>query len=140
VVRGILGIAQSLAGFSLASSSGNPRHSFETSIVFPANAFVVINELSRFSRRNLILARKSFLAKQTPLLYDLVMTERIAFTTDIVKDIENPGRFRWNIYENKKVRDRSFYSFATRREAQNDAERFVRKLNSIWPASREQSL
>jgi hypothetical protein len=85
----------------------------------------------------LIVIRKSLLAKQTPLAYDAVMIERPAFTTDVVKDIGNPNRFRWNIYENKKVRDKSFYSFATRREAQSDAERFVRKLNSIWPASKE---
>ena len=49
---------------------------------------------------------------------------------DVVKDIGNPNRFRWNIYENKRVRDKSFYSFATRREAQNDADKFVRKLDS----------
>ena len=65
------------------------------------------------------------------------MTQSPVFTTDVVKDIGNPNRFRWNIYEDKKVRDKSFYSFATRREAQSDAERFVGKLNSIWPASRE---
>lgn len=85
----------------------------------------------------MIVTRKSRLPKQTPLAYDAVMMERSAFTTEVVKDIGNPSRFRWNIYENKKVRDKSFYSFATRREAQNDAERFVRKLNSIWPASGE---
>jgi hypothetical protein len=65
------------------------------------------------------------------------MTQSPVFSTDVVKDIGNPNRFRWNIYEDKKVRDKSFYSFATRREAQSDAERFVGKLNSIWPASRE---
>jgi len=85
----------------------------------------------------LIVTRKSRLAKQTLLAYDAVVMERSAFTTKVVKDIGNPNRFRWNIYENKKVRDKSFYSFATRREAQSDAEQFVRKLNSIWPASRE---
>ena len=81
--------------------------------------------------------RKSILAKQTPLAYDAIMTQRSVFTSDVVKDVGNPNRFRWNIYENKKVRDKSFYSFATKREAQSDAERFVRKLDSIWPASRE---
>jgi hypothetical protein len=65
------------------------------------------------------------------------MTESSTFATDVVKDIGNPNRFRWNIYENMKVRDKSFYSFATRREAQNDADKFVRKLNSIWPATKE---
>ena len=59
------------------------------------------------------------------------MTDSAVFSTEVVKDIGNPNRFRWNIYENKKVRDKSFYSFATRREAQNDADKFVRKLDLI---------
>jgi hypothetical protein len=83
------------------------------------------------------MTRKSRLANQTLLAYDAAMTQSPVFSTDVVKDIGNPNRFRWNIYEDKKVRDKSFYSFATRREAQSDAERFVGKLNSIWPASRE---
>jgi hypothetical protein len=89
--------------------------------------------------------KKLRLAKQTPLAHNALMTESPVLTTDVVpvftidilKDIGNPNRFRWNIYENKKVRDKSFYSFATRREAQNDADKFVRKLNSIWPGSKE---
>jgi hypothetical protein len=85
----------------------------------------------------LIGARKYLLAKQTLLAYDVVMTDSAVFSTDVVKDIGNPNRFRWNIYENKRMRDKSFYSFATRREAQNDADKFVRKLDSIWPGSRE---
>jgi hypothetical protein len=52
----------------------------------------------------------------------MTMTESPLFMTDVVKDIGNPNRFRWNIYENRKVRDKSFYSFATKREAQSDAE------------------
>jgi hypothetical protein len=81
--------------------------------------------------------RKSRLAKQTPLAHNAIMKENSVFATDVVKDVGNPNRFRWNIYENKKVRDKSLYSFATRREAQSDAERFVRQLNSIWPVSTE---
>ena len=49
----------------------------------------------------------------------------------------DPNRFRWNIYDNEKVRDKSFYSFATKREAQTDADKFVQKLNAIWPAAKE---
>jgi hypothetical protein len=71
------------------------------------------------------------------LAHNAIMTQSPVFTTDVAKDIGNPNRFRWNVYENNKVRDKSFYSFATRGEAQNDADKFVRKLNSIWPASRE---
>jgi hypothetical protein len=85
----------------------------------------------------LIGTAKYLLAKQTLLEHDATMTESPVFMTDVVKDIGNPNRFRWNIYENKRVRDKSFYSFATRREAQNDADKFVRKLDSIWPGSKE---
>ncbi len=86
-----------------------------------------------------IATRKSLLAKQTPLGHNAIMTESPVFMTDVVKDIGNPNRFRWNIYENEKVRDKSLYSFATKREAQSDADKFVRKLNAIWPASKDRS-
>jgi hypothetical protein len=85
----------------------------------------------------LIGTEKYLLAKQTLLEHNATMTESPVFMTDVVKDIGNPNRFRWNIYENKRVRDKSFYSFATRREAQNDADKFVRKLDSIWPGAKE---
>ena len=85
----------------------------------------------------LIVKRKSRLAKQAILEHNATMTDSAIFSTDVVKDIGNPNRFRWNIYENQRVRDKSFYSFATKREAQNDADKFVRKLDSIWPGSKE---
>ena len=64
------------------------------------------------------------------------MTDSALFTTDVVKDIGNPNRYRWNIYDDKTIRDKSFYSFATKREAQTDADKFVEKLNAIWPAAK----
>ena len=66
------------------------------------------------------------------------MADHPIFTTDVVKDIGNPNRFRWNIYQNERVRDKTrFYSFATKREAQNDADKFLLKLNSVWPGLKE---
>ena len=62
---------------------------------------------------------------------------RVVFTINIVKDIGTPNRFRWNIYDDEKGRDKSFYSFATKREAQTDADKLVQKLNAIWPAAKE---
>lgn len=64
------------------------------------------------------------------------MTDSALFTTYVVKDIGNPNRYRWNIYDDKTIRDKSFYSFATKREAQTDADKFVEKLNAIWPAAK----
>ena len=82
-------------------------------------------------------AKEISLAKQPELVQNRMMMDSAIFTTDVVKDIGNPNRFRWNIYDKEKVRDKSFYSFATKREAQADADKFVEKLKAIWPASRE---
>jgi hypothetical protein len=72
------------------------------------------------------------LAMRTPQAHSAIMTQNLVFTSDVAKDIGNPRRFRWKIYENKKVRDKSFYSFATKLEAQNDADKFIEKLDAIW--------
>jgi len=85
----------------------------------------------------LSVKRKSMLAEPTQMAQDAKMTDSPLFMADVVKDRDNPNRFRWNIYENQRVRDKSFYSFATKREAQNDADKFVLKLNSVWPGSKE---
>jgi hypothetical protein len=38
----------------------------------------------------------------------------------------------WDIHQNGKSCDMSYHSFATKREAQADAQRFVYKLIIIW--------
>ncbi len=81
--------------------------------------------------------KEIFLAKHAAREHNMIMTYSAVFTIDVVKDIGNPNRLRWNIYDNEKVRDKSFYSFATKREAQTDADKFVQKLNAIWPAAKE---
>ena len=70
------------------------------------------------------------------MVHNTMMTDSAVFTTYVVKDIGNPNRYRWNIYDDKTIRDKSFYSFATKREAQTDADKFVEKLNAIWPAAK----
>ena len=60
------------------------------------------------------------------------MEEAHVFTIDIAQDARQLGRYRWSVSENMKVRDTSFYSFATRREAQADADKFVEKLKAVW--------
>ena len=69
-------------------------------------------------------------------MHNTMMTDSAVFTTYVVEDIGNPNRYRWNIYDDKTIRDKSFYSFATKREAQTDADKFVEKLNAIWPAAK----
>jgi hypothetical protein len=76
------------------------------------------------------------LAQQPGLAHNKIMTDSVVFTTYVVKDIGTPNRYRWNIYDDKTIRDKSFYSFATKREAQTDADKFVEKLNAIWPAAK----
>ena len=76
------------------------------------------------------------LAEEPELAHNRIMTDSAVFTTYVVKDTGNPNRYRWNIYDDKTIRDKSFYSFATKREAQTDADKFVEKLNAIWPAAK----
>jgi hypothetical protein len=60
------------------------------------------------------------------------MAQSHDFTTAVEPDFDRPGRFRWSVSEDRKVRDKSLFSFATRREAQADADKFVEKLNVTW--------
>jgi hypothetical protein len=60
------------------------------------------------------------------------MPEIHEFKIKIEPDVDRAGRYRWNISEGGKVRDKSLYSYATKREAQADADKFVEKLNATW--------
>ena len=66
------------------------------------------------------------------LPHKAMVEENRVFTIDVAQDARQRGRYRWSISEDMRVRDRSFYSFATRREAQDDADRFVEKLKAVW--------
>jgi hypothetical protein len=59
------------------------------------------------------------------------MEEAHVFTIDVAQDARQLGRDRWSVSENMKLRDTSFYSFATRREAQADADKFVEMLKAF---------
>jgi hypothetical protein len=58
------------------------------------------------------------------------MAEPRVFAIKIEPDVDRPGRFRWIVSEGMKIGDKSLYSFATRREAQADADGFVGKLKA----------
>jgi hypothetical protein len=60
------------------------------------------------------------------------MDDPLHFTIEVSADVNRFNRYRWTIVEAGKVRDRSVYNFATRREAQADAEKFVEKLIFTW--------
>jgi hypothetical protein len=75
------------------------------------------------------------LSPPTPLPHSAGMVWNPVFSTRVLEDIERPGRYRWKISEAGRVRDTSIYSYATKREAQADADKFVEKLNATWRAS-----
>jgi hypothetical protein len=58
-----------------------------------------------------------------------------AFTIKVEPDPARLWRYRWAVLEAGKQRDRSVYTFATRREAQADADKFVQKLKKTWQLS-----
>jgi len=60
------------------------------------------------------------------------MAEPPPYTILVTADPGRVGRFRWSIHEAGKEREKSKYSFATRRHAQTDAEAFVEKLIINW--------
>jgi hypothetical protein len=54
------------------------------------------------------------------------------FVVKIERDTGHAGRFRWRVFQDGMMRDASVYSFATKRQAQVDADKFVQKLNETW--------
>jgi hypothetical protein len=64
------------------------------------------------------------------------MADAPRFTVDVAEDVARPGSYRWTVSEDMKVRDKSLYSFRTKREAQRDADKFVQQLDGIWPTHR----
>jgi hypothetical protein len=60
------------------------------------------------------------------------MPESSPFVIKVEPDRQRPGRYHWIIFEKGRMRDTSTYSYATKREAQADAEKFVSKLNDTW--------
>ena len=72
------------------------------------------------------------LATPTPLSHNASMEEAHVFAIDVAQEARQRGRYRWSVSEDIKVRDTSFYSFVTRRQAQADADEFVEKLKAIW--------
>jgi hypothetical protein len=61
------------------------------------------------------------------------MSEDHPFTITVERNIDIVNRFRWLIYEDGKLRERSSSrSHATKREALMDAEKVLKKLVARW--------
>ena len=66
------------------------------------------------------------------MAHSAAMPEIEPYTVRIREDANRPGRYRWEVFETKHLRDSSMFSFATKREAQTDADKFVVKLIATW--------
>ena len=66
------------------------------------------------------------------MAHNRLMQEISPYTVHVRKDVNRPDRYRWDVYEIKKLRDSSMYSFTTKQEAQTDGELFVGKLMTTW--------
>jgi hypothetical protein len=62
------------------------------------------------------------------------MTDAARLTIKVEPDPARLWRYRWAILEAGRQRDRSVYTFATKREAQADADSFLQKLKTTWQA------
>jgi hypothetical protein len=78
------------------------------------------------------IAAEFVMVSETSTAHNATMASAPRFTIDVAEDVARPGSYRWKVSENMKVRDKSLYSFKTKREAQLDADKFVLGLNDIW--------
>jgi hypothetical protein len=69
------------------------------------------------------------------MTHNAIVPNTSPYTVNVRRDANRPGRYRWDVYETTKLRDSSIFSFATRREAQTDAELFIGKLIATWQKS-----
>jgi hypothetical protein len=60
------------------------------------------------------------------------MAENHPFTIKIVEDPQIERRFRWEIYQDDMLRDRSPQSYTTIRHAKADAEKVMQRLITTW--------
>jgi hypothetical protein len=66
------------------------------------------------------------------MAHGAMMLEIEPYSVRVREDANRPGRYRWDVFETERLRDTSMFSFATRREAQIDADKFVVKLLATW--------
>ena len=66
------------------------------------------------------------------------MTEDHPFTIAVEPDLLRDCRFRWTLYENGQVRNRSAMSYATKPEALADATNALKKQIADWRPARWQ--
>jgi hypothetical protein len=66
------------------------------------------------------------------MAHSAIMPEIEPYSVRIREDAKRPGRYRWDVFETERLRDSSVFSFATKREAKTDGDKFVVKLIATW--------
>jgi hypothetical protein len=84
-----------------------------------------------------IIADSPRLETRRRTAHNAIVPNTSPYSVNVIKDANRPGRYRWEVYETAKLRDSSMFSFATRREAQTDAELFIEKLVATWQRSND---
>ena len=72
------------------------------------------------------------LAARPPLPHNAIMVETHPFTFRIEPDPLRELRYRWTVCEGTQVHVRSPHSYATRREAENEAAKAVARREDHW--------
>jgi hypothetical protein len=68
--------------------------------------------------------------------HNAAMRETDLFTSRIEPDPLYAGRFRWTVCEGSQIHLRSPHSYATKREAEQEADKAMQKLASTWTGKR----
>ena len=71
-----------------------------------------------------------------PCAHIIEMAENHPFTIGVEPDLLRDGRFRWTLYENGQVRNRSAISYATEHEALADATKALETQIADWRSVR----
>ena len=68
--------------------------------------------------------------------HNLAMDRPEQFTVRIERDPLGAGRFRWTVCEGDQIHLRSPHSYATRREAEQEANKARQKFAEAWHGNR----
>jgi hypothetical protein len=68
--------------------------------------------------------------------HNVTMDKAEQFTVKIELDPLGAGRFRWTVREGHQIHLRSPHSYATRREAEREADKALQKFAETWHRNR----
>jgi hypothetical protein len=80
--------------------------------------------------------RKFILAASAALHHNGDMSEDHQFTVRVEPDSSRPGRFRWALFKAQQAYNRSEMSYATKREAADEAAKVLDRRITAWRTPR----